>query len=162
MKGLNSTSLLILLLFTFASSIFYILLLIERRVWSLVFYPESAFAKESDVRFVHRSLKRLIPVLPPSNGVVVIGGLISLVWQGIKLGWTGPSIAVLAFWFLGQTYIIVFGKIASAIRDVWSTPTDGELEAVSRGVTNLIRQHRNGLIHAIGVLALELALISMF
>jgi hypothetical protein len=42
---------------------------------------------------------------------------------------------------------------------VWKMPSDGDIRAVRRGVWSLIRQHRNGFIHAAGVVVLELTLI---
>ena len=150
----------ILLLFTFGSTIFYVLLAIERRVWadSLTF-GSTARGSESDVRYVHRVLKRMIPVLPPSNGMVVVGGLAAIVWQCTLLDWSAPSIMILAWYLALQVYIVAFGRIAAAVRDVWTNASDGEEAVVRRGVWNLIRQHRTGLIHAVGVVALELALI---
>ena len=159
MITLTVPGLLIVLLFLFGSSIFYTLLLIERSTWKLVSQPESASAIEQAVRFVHLSLKNLIPVLPPSNGVVVVGGLACIIWQAARLHWSWQSLGILAFWSVGQLYILTFGRIAQAMRDVWRTPSDGSLADVSRGGRRLIQEHRNGLLHALGVLLLEMWLI---
>lgn len=147
-----------LVLFTFGSTIFYVLMLIERRVWSLLTRRANTVA-DHDVRFVHRILKHLIPVLPPSNGIVVVGGPASLLWQSIARHWDWPSLVVLAWYASLQLYIIIFGRIAQAIKNVAVTSSDGDPAAVRLGVTDLVRQHRNGLIHAFGALVLETLLI---
>ena len=67
-------SILIVLQFTFGSAIFFVLLALERRVWAgSLTLGTTAGGTEADIRFVHRALKHLIPVLPPANGVVVVG-----------------------------------------------------------------------------------------
>lgn len=150
--------LLIILLFTFSSTIFYILLLSERRVWGLL-GRRAASVPEDDIRFVHRILRLFITVLPPSNLVTVIGGLAALLWQGFAREWDWRSWVVLAWYLALQLYIIVIGRIFTAIRNVHGKDSDGPLDMVRQGVTDLVRQHRNGFIHAVGVLILELALI---
>jgi Zn-dependent protease len=74
-----TASVVVLILFTFAATLFHVLVAIERSVWRAAF-PRAVAAevRETDLRFVHQSLKRLIPVLPPSNGVAVIGGFAAL------------------------------------------------------------------------------------
>jgi len=154
-----TTAVLIIALFTFGSAIFYFLLLLERKTWVLVLHPDRPMRSAEDVRFVHRALQHFIPVLPPSNGVVVVGGLAAIIWQIHLSGANMSSLAVFTYWFLGQAYIIVFGHIAAAIKDVRATPVDARLDDVARGVRNLVRQHRNGFVHAFGVLVLEVALV---
>jgi hypothetical protein len=157
---LTTPTVLILILFTFAATLFHVLLSIERPVWRIALRRgDTAEVQATELRFVHQSLKRLIPILPPSNGVAVIGGFSALIWQGALRDWDRVSVIILAFYLAGQLYIILFGKILSAIRDVWTTSSDGDLNAVRCGVRNLIRQHFNGLLHALGVLVLELSLV---
>lgn len=154
------SSLLILLLFTFGATIFYVLLCIEKCTWPIALTDKlTQTVSEEEIRFVHRALKRLIPLLPPSNGVVVAGGGATLFWQAVQRSWDGTAVIIFSFWLAGLLYIIVIGKIAAAVKDVWTTPSDGELSAVKRGVRNLIRQHFNGLLHAIGVILLQLGLV---
>jgi hypothetical protein len=157
---MNAAAIAILLLFTFGTTIFYVLLAIERRVWagSLTFGTND-HGSQDDVRFVHRVLKHLIPVLPPSNGVVVVGGLAAILWQCVLRGWDARSQIILGYYLALQLYIIFIGRIAAAVRDVWTTSSDGEAIAVRRGVWNLIRQHRNGLIHAAGLVILEIVVV---
>jgi hypothetical protein len=149
---------LIVVLFTFSSTIFYILLLSERRVWGLL-GRRAADVAEGDIRFVHRVLNLFITVLPPSNLVTVIGGLAALLWQAVARDWDWRSVAVLVWYAALQLYIVVIGRIATAIRNVKGKDSEGPLDMVRQGVTDLVRQHRNGFIHAFGVLVLELALI---
>lgn len=157
---MNTAETSILVLFTFGATIFYVLLAIERRVWagSLTFGSD-ARGKDGDVRFVHAVLKHLIPVLPPSNGLVVVGGLAAILWQCFLREWDERSLIILGYYLALQLYIVFFGRVAAAVRDVWKTPSDADATAVRRGVWNLIRQHRNGFIHATGLIVLELALV---
>lgn len=150
--------LVIVILFTFSSTIFYILLLGERRVWGLL-GRRAAGVAEGDIRFVHRMLNVFITVLPPSNGITVVGGLASLLWQGVAREWDWRALVVLGWYLTLQVYIIAVGRIASAIRAVKGEDSDGPLERVRQGVADLVRQHRNGCVHALGVLVLELSLI---
>lgn len=157
---MHMVKLLILIVFTFGATIFYVLLAIERRVWAAtVTFGNNARGSEHDIRVVHRMLKHLIPVLPPSNGIVVVGGLAAILWQAILRGWDGRSLIILGYYLTLQLYIIVVGRIATAVRDVWTTPSDGDEASVRRGVWNLIRQHRNGFLHAAGLVILEWGLI---
>lgn len=157
---MNLTSILILMLFTFGATIFYVLLCIEMRTWAIAFPAKfSRPVPETEIRFVHQALQRLIPLLPPSNGLVVLGGGGALLWQAIQRGWDGVAVLIFGFWLGGLLYIIVIGRIAAAVKDVWTTSSNGELHAVNRGVKNLIRQHFNGLLHAIGVILLQLGLV---
>lgn len=150
--------LLIIILFTFSSTIFYILLLSERRVWGLL-GRNAAMVPAADIRFVHRLLNLYITVLPASNGITVVGGLAVLLWQGFARDWDWQAVVILGWYLAMQAYIIVIGRIASAVRAVKGQDSDGPLDTVRQGVTDLVRQHRNGFVHAAGVLALELALI---
>jgi hypothetical protein len=68
------TLIVILLLFTLGFTIFDGLLCIEMRTWTISFPAKlSRPTLETEIRFVHQWLKRLIPFLPPSNSVVVVG-----------------------------------------------------------------------------------------
>lgn len=106
--------LLIVILFTFSSTIFYILLLSERRVWGLL-GRRAATVSEEDIRLVHRVLNLFITVLPPSNGITVIGGVAALVWQCFAREWDWRSIVVFGWYLLFQVYIIVIGKVAATL-----------------------------------------------
>ena len=75
---------LIILVFTFGTSIFYFLSLLERSVLKLAFDHDDKRVENADVDFVHRAIKRLIFVLPPTFGVVILAGSILLVIQGMS------------------------------------------------------------------------------
>jgi hypothetical protein len=125
----------ILIACSFGAAIFHALLGIERTVWSVALgQPEALRVDESDLRFVHYSLKRLIGYLPPSNGLVIIATITGLIWQGVATNWHLASIIVLAWWVLGQLYILTFGRIVAAVIDVRDTPSDGDVRFVRRGV----------------------------
>ena len=126
---MTASSISVLLLFCFGATIFYVLLAIERKIWF-------SMPTELDFRLVHQVLKGLIPVLPPSNGVVVIGGLACLVWQAIERSWDWRSVIVLGFDVVVQLLIIFRGKIAAAVRDVKLTASDGDFAKVKMGFWN--------------------------
>jgi hypothetical protein len=149
---------LILVAFSFGAAIFYSLLGVERSVWPIA-WSKTSSVYENDLRLVHRSLQGLSSYLPPSNGVVLVAGLTGLIWQGAALQWSLPSIVILGVWATGQFYIIVFGKIVQAVNDlrrIQNTDPIGDLREV---VSQLIRQHFNGFLHASITVVLEIALI---
>jgi hypothetical protein len=147
---------LVVVAFTFATGIFHTLLGVERSVWRLAWATED-FGRlaEKDVRFTHRMLKHLSGWLPASNGLVIIIGLPALVWQTVALSYSVESLTVLGFWFLGQIYILTFGRIAGLVRDLRAADTDGPIQSLIPAVRGLIRQHFYGLLHASGTLVLQ-------
>ena len=76
----------IVAIFTFGFSIFYVLSLIEKSVWPIIFAGVQKEVDETDVRITDRTLKRLTPLLPPSNGVVILVGTTLLLRQALDLG----------------------------------------------------------------------------
>lgn len=149
---------LILIAFSFAAAIFHSLLGVERSVWPIAM-SETTVVPDDDLRFVHHALQGLSSYLPPSNGLMIVGGLTGLIWQGVQLHWTWQPSLVLAAWLVGQLYILTFGKIVLAVRDLRRTNNSGPIANVRRTVRQLIRQHFNGLLHAATVVVLELILI---
>jgi hypothetical protein len=151
---------LIVTIFSFGGAIFYALSCIERSVLKLGLNQHSQEVDEKDIRFVHASLKRLIPLLPPSNGVVIVFGTGAMVYQGFTRNWDRASIAVLAFYWSVMGYLISFGKIAAAVKDVRAISSDSSIEDVRRGVARLIVRHHIGLIANLGAVMLEFILMA--
>lgn len=153
-------ALMVIVAFTFASAIFYTLLGVERRIWRLGLSETGPnLPPDQDVRLAHRMLRHLSGWLPPANGVVILLGLPGLIWQGFALNWSIQSVIVLAFWFIGQLWIIAFGRIAILVQDLRAVDGDADIGQIARIVGGLIRQHFNGLLHAAGTLLLEVTLI---
>lgn len=162
-------------LFAFGATIFFVLLAIERPVWSIArgrgpdglprhhagaIDTDGAVEVDANVlRRVHATLQSLIPVLPPANGTVVLGGTALLTWQALLRDWDWQSVLILG-WYAVILLWTIFGlRIAASVRDVLTTPSDAPLPDVARGVARLIRAHRDGLINTFGPLALQLGLI---
>ena len=140
--------------FSFGAAIFYALSCVEWSVLRLGFNAHSKSVKEEDVRFVHKALKRLTPLLPPSNGFVILFGTAALVYLGVLTQWSWLAVLPLAFYWLVTGYTITFGRIAAAVKDVRTTPSDGNITEVRRGVSRLIVNHHIGLIANLGTVLL--------
>ncbi len=151
---------LIVAIFSFGTAIFYALSCIEWSTLRLALNQHTQTVKNADVRFVHAALKRLIPLLPPSNGFVILFGTAALIYQCFLRGWDGPSILILTFYWLVTGYLITFGRIAAAVMDVRKTDSQGDIGDVRRGVSRLIVRHHIGLSANLGVVGLEFALVS--
>ena len=83
-----------------------------------------------------------------------------MVYQGFTRKWDRASIAVLAFSWSVMGYLISFGKIAAAVKDVRETSSDSSIKEGRRGVARLIVQHHIGLIANLGAVMLEFILMA--
>ena len=113
-------------------------------------FSKATGVKDKDIRFVHRALKRLTPLLPPSNGAVIVFGTAALVYLGILNSWSWLSLFPLAFFWLVTGYLITFGRIAAAVKDLNTTSSEGAMEDVRRSVSRLIVRHHIGLVANLG------------
>jgi hypothetical protein len=141
--------------FAFGSGIFYALSSIERPVLGLARRTPPA-VPDPDVRFVHQSLRRLIPLLPPTNGIVILVGNGLLIRRGVRDGWSRPVLGALTWYWAINLHIIAVGRIDKDIRMVRSTPSDGDIEQVRHGVRRLVIQHHAGLAANLGASGLAL------
>ncbi len=149
----------IIAIFSFGTAIFYALSCVEWSVLRLGLNQHSRAVDDNDIRFVHAALKRLTLLLPPANGVVILFGTAAMVYQGVLRGWDGASIAVLAFYWLVTGYLMTFGKIAAAVKDLRQTNSNGDIEDVRRGVSRLIVRHHIGLAANLGAVILTFVLL---
>ncbi len=83
--------------FSFGTAIFYVLSCVENSVLRLGLDQHSPAVADEDIRFTHKSLKRLTPLLPPANGFVILFGTAALVYLAVLNGWSWPSLLPLAF-----------------------------------------------------------------
>jgi hypothetical protein len=150
---------LVVALLSFGSAIFYVLSAIERPVWRLGLEQDSSKVSDEDARFVHMSLKRLIPLLPPSFGVVLVWGTAGMLYQAVLLGWDWATVAVPAFYWLVIGSIILFCDIRGTVRDVQEADSEGDISVVRCGVARLVRSHHLALIANFGAVVLQLALV---
>jgi hypothetical protein len=144
---------------SFGIGIFYVLSAIERPVWRLAFDVHSPQVDDSDTRFVHRSLKRLIPLLPPANGAVILLGTLAMLYQALLRAWDWPSLVVLVFYWAVIGYLITLGDIRGAVRNVQETSSDSEILIVRRGVGRLVLHHHMALLANLGVVVLQFVLV---
>ncbi|SFS07202.1 hypothetical protein SAMN05216559_3173 [Halomicrobium zhouii] len=149
----------VLSLFAFGTAIFYILSRIERFVLPLAFDVDAETVDDDDVRFVHRVLKHLIPVLPPSYGFVILFGTVALLYQGFERGWDWPSVVIITYYWGISGYSLVFGDIIGAVNRVKNTSSNSDIQSVRQGVRELLVQHHLGLAANLGVVVLEFTLI---
>ena len=149
----------VLVLFTFGATIFYILSRIERFVLPLAVNQESQSVDEEHVRFVHRILEHLSPVLPPSYGVVVLFGTIALLIQAFVRGWDAVSVGILAYYWVISGYSIFFGDIRGAVERLQNTESDADVRSVRQSVGELVFHHHVGLSANFGVVVLEFVLV---
>ena len=156
---LKSVASFIVAVYSFGGAIFYALSCIERSVLKLGLDEQTQAVDDEDVRFVHAALKRLIPLLPPSNGFVILFGTAAMLYQGFARKWDRASVAVLAFYWAIMGYLITFGKIGAAVADVRETSSDGKIQDVKRGVSRLIVRHHIGLVANLGTVILQFVLV---
>lgn len=155
----NALTAFVAVVFTLGTAIFYVLSCVERSVLGLVLGKKDVKVAEEDIRFTHASLKRLSPLLPPSNGFVILFGNIALIAQGMIRSWDFLSILILSVYWVIMLYIIVFKKIAEDVRNIKETPNNAPLSKVTENVRRLIVQHHLGLLANLLVVILEFVLI---
>lgn len=136
---------LIVAVFTFGFSIFYALSCIEIRTWSLMRRVDHPRVSNQDARFVHASLKRLTPLLPPSNGLVIVVGTTLLVMQAISDGWSPVATIPLVGYWISMLSIIVIGRNPAVVRDIRAHDSDGDIGAVRLDVRRVSIQHHAAL-----------------
>lgn len=155
----NALTAFIAAVFTLGTAIFYVLSCVERRVLGLVFIRKNQKISEDDIRFTHESLKRLSPLLPPSNGFVILFGNLALILQGVIRSWDILSILILVIYWGIMLYIIIFKKIAEDVKNIKETPSNAAIAKVTENVSRLIVQHHLGLLANLLVVILEFVVI---
>tara|TARA_Y100001933_G_C18925761_1_gene533076 strand:+ start:347 stop:826 length:480 start_codon:yes stop_codon:yes gene_type:complete len=154
----NALTAFIVAMFMLGTSIFYVLSCVERSVLGLVFGKNKSVTSE-DIRFTHASLKRLSPLLPPSNGAVIFFGNIALIAQGFLSGWNILSIGILVIYWAIMLYIILVKNIALDVKRLQETPNEAPIESVTENVRRLIVQHHLGLLANLLVVIMEFIII---
>ena len=152
-------SALVLTIFSFGAAIFYVLSCIERSVLPLGTNPESPIVADQDVRFVYSALQRLVPLLPPSNGAVIVLGSGALVYQAAMSGWQFLSLVAPLFYWLVMIYIIFVTDIAGAVRALREGSHTDSQSVLRRKVGRLVVQHHIALSANAGVVFLQFAWI---
>ena len=148
---------LIVLCYSFAAGIFYVLSCLEKPVWSLMRNPDSEKVANEDARFVHVALQRLIPLLPPTMVTTTLTGLVLLVLQSWQRDFDRASLIILGFFLVMLTYL--FSRLRGRIRGVSQVPHDGDIARVRSGTGQLAALHHTGLFTMVCVLLLQFILI---
>ncbi|MEO7308903.1 MAG: hypothetical protein ABIX01_00785 [Chitinophagaceae bacterium] len=146
--------------FAFGTAIFYCLYCVEKSVLKLVFNKGKIVVTEDNIRFTHKALKRLSPLLPPANGFVILFGISALIYQCNLQSWNFESLSIPLFYIGITLYIIFIGKIATAVKNLMTIKSDQELSLVTANVRHLITQHHIALFANLGVVILEFALFT--
>jgi hypothetical protein len=146
--------------FAFGTAIFYCLSCVEKSVLKLAFSKDKTAVTEDNIRFTHKALKRLAPLLPPANGFVILFGVSALIYQCNLNSWNLGSLSILTFYIFVTLYIIFIGKIATAVKNLMTIKSDQELSLVTSNVRHLITQHHIALFANLGVVILEFILFS--
>jgi hypothetical protein len=155
----NLIAALMVAIFSVGATVFDVLSCIGRSVLRLGLDRASPQVSDADARFVHTALKRLIPLLPPSNGFVILFGTAAMIYQAVLRGWDTASIVIIKFYWMWMLGIIAVGNVRGAVDTVRTTPSDGERAAVRRGVGWLAVLRYAGLIANPGAVVLELSLV---
>lgn len=148
---------LIVLCYSFATGIFYVLSCLEKPVWSLMRNPDSQRAADKDARFVHEALQRVISLLPPTMVTTTLTGLVLLALQSVQRNFDRPSLIILGFFLVMMTYL--FSRLRGRIRGVSEVPHDADIALVRSGTGRLAALHHTGLFTMVGVLLLQFLLI---
>jgi len=128
----------------FGTGIFTVLSLIEKPVWSMMWWnPSSPRASDEEARTVHMILKRVIHLLPPTmiTAMTVVTVLVALQLWLTDLATMAVVVAAVFYVQLVFVLIVLF----PAIRGVDTVPSDGEIGAVRSGLGTLARVHHQGL-----------------
>lgn len=145
--------------FTFGFSIFYGLSLIEKSVWPLIFGKGHKVSDE-DVRFTHTALKRLTPLLPPSNGVVILVGLTLLIRQAWELDWTVESLLLPLIYLCVMLGIVLIGKNPAVVFAIREQDQSSPIEEVRRTIRLVGIHHHIALFTNLGVVLYQLIAIN--
>lgn len=156
----------IVIIFTFGTSIFFALSMIERSTWALMRRPDSAKVSDGDVRFVHQSLKRLTSALPPANGLVILGGTTLLVIQAVDRGWDNwdfPSIFVIVLYWSFLLYIVLVRRNPEVVLNLRRHDSVAEdISLIRADVSRVQIDHHLGLIANLSVVAFQLSFLTTY
>ncbi|MCF8529087.1 MAG: hypothetical protein K9G13_04330 [Aquiluna sp.] len=151
---------LIAAIFTFGFSIFYGLSLIEKSVWPLIFRNKPDLVSDHNIVFTHTALKRLTPLLPPSNGVVILAGTSLLFWQAVNLDWSWQSTLLPVFYILMMAGIVLIGKNPAVVFSIRSHGPESPLPELRRDLRLVGIHHHIALFTNLAVVIFQLSAIT--
>lgn len=148
---------LIVVCYSFAVGIFFVLSCLEKPVWSLMRNADSVNVADEDARFVHKALQRLIPLLPPAMITTVLTGFALILLQSWLRDFDGASLVLIGFFLVAGSYL--FPRLPGRISGVSRVPHDGDISGVRSGTGRLAALHHAGLFSMSCVLLLQIILI---
>jgi len=148
---------LIVVCYSFAVGIFFVLSCLEKPVWSLMRNADSVNVADEDARFVHKALQRLIPLLPPAMITTVLTGFALILLQSWLRNFDSASLVLIGFFLVAGSYL--FPRLPGRISGVSRVPHDGDISGVRSGTGRLAALHHAGLFSMSCVLLLQIILI---
>lgn len=146
--------------FVFGFSIFYALSLIELKAWPLIFRNRGELVTDDNVRFIHASLKRLTPLLPPSNGLVILVGTTLLFMQATGESWSLAATALPVFYLSMMIGIIVIGKNPAVVFSIRSHDSSSDIADLRIDLRLVGIHHHIALFTNLTVVIAELAIFT--
>lgn len=146
--------------FTFGFSIFYGLSLIEKSVWPLIFKSQEARVAEEDVRFTLKTLRRLTPLLPPSNGVVILAGMTLLTIQSANADWSLETLILPIAYLSMMLGIVLIGKNPSVVFAIRAHDENTPIEVVRQTMRKVGRHHHTALFTNLVIVFYQLLVIN--
>lgn len=146
--------------FTWGFSIFYGLSLIEKSVWPLIFGSRNAAVSEENVRFTHKALKRLTPLLPPSNGIVILVGTTLLMRQAWDMNWSFESLVQPVVYITMMLGIVLVGRNPAIVFAIRAQDENSPLDEVRKSIRSVGQQHHIALFTNLAVVLYQLLVIA--
>lgn len=146
--------------FTLGFSIFYGLSLIEKSVWPLIFKSADAPVAEDDIRFTLKALRRLTPLLPPSNGVVILAGMTLLTIQTANANWSLETLVLPIAYLSMMLGIVLIGKNPSVVFAIRSHNDSTPLDVVRKTIRKVGRHHHTALFTNLAIVLYQLLVIN--
>ena len=121
---------LIVVCFSFATGIFYVLSCLEKPVWSLMLDAGSDRVEDEQARFVHQALQRLIPFLPPTMITTILTGFALILLQSWLRDFDRSSLILIGFFLVVAGYL--FPRLPGRVKGVSEVPHDGKIRCPVR------------------------------
>lgn len=146
--------------FVFGFSIFYALSLIEVKAWPLIFANRGEAVTDDHVRFIHAVLKRLTPLLPPSNGVVILFGTTLLFMQASTENWSLVATSLPVFYLSMMLGIIFIGKNPAVVFSIRSHDSNSDIADLRIDLRQVGIHHHIALFTNLTIVIAELAIFT--
>lgn len=148
---------LLVICFTLGISIFLFLSMIEIPTWRLIFTGSHHLIEDQQIRFVHRNLRYLTSKLPATNGLVILGGVGLMLWQGFETSWSSLASAQLGIYLVGLFLIVVVFRNPKTVFQIRRHDSDtADIDLLIDDIRNVGRDHHIGLALNLTALIIQL------